>query len=193
MSLYRGIITSFSVWTNYISSIYKITCCNTHTEITWKERHIAIIRSSKNSREILHSRTVLGIVDINNGSRDLQAGYQRNSDCLHVWLISRYNLLVNFTWRIVFGNKNCVLNYLRYKQTYNSLIKNLFLSPDADFILYSSNANKYQIVKDNSTLYDSFVKEIFCAQGNMENMQGMEHMIREYTSYVRSRRTSSSM
>lgn len=107
------IVTRSSVWTSCISSIYKITPCNTHTQITWKERHIAITPSSKNSREILHSRTVLGVADINNGSRDLQAGYQRNSDCLHVWLISRYNLLVNITWRIVFGNKHCVLNDLR--------------------------------------------------------------------------------
>lgn len=62
---------------------------------------------------------------------------------------------------IILGNKHCVLNDLRYKQTYNSLINKLFTSPDADFILYSSNANKYQIVKDNCTLCDSFVKEIF--------------------------------
>ena len=64
------------------------------------------------------------------------------------------------------------------------------MSPDADFILYSSNANKYQIVKGNCTLCDSFVKEIFwTVYKNMENMQRMEHMIHEYTSYIKSRRT----
>lgn len=62
---------------------------------------------------------------------------------------------------IILGNKHCMLNDLSYKQTYNSLINKLFMSPDADFILYSTNANKYQIVKDNCAPYDSFAKEIF--------------------------------
>lgn len=97
----EGIVTNFSVWTNSINSTTKSPLA-THTQNIWKERRIAIKSSSKNSREILHTRTALKIADKNNGSRDVQAGYKRNSDCLLLWLISRYNPLVNVTWRMRF-------------------------------------------------------------------------------------------
>jgi len=77
------IVTSFSVWTDYISGIYKSPLAM-HTHKIHGKKAILLLHPALKTAGKFNTRTALEIAYMNNESRDLQAGYKRTSDCLQI-------------------------------------------------------------------------------------------------------------